>query len=62
MKLYIYNTETKEVVSISEGETNEDCEYKAASYLGCPAEYAGTYSPAFGTVDGLIYNEEIDEL
>ena len=62
MKFYIYNTETMEVVATATGETNEDCEYKASQYLGFPAEYAGTYTPAFGTVDGLIDQFEIDEL
>ena len=62
MKLFIYDTDSMEVVATSEGETNEECEYKAASYLGCPAEYGATYSPAFGCVDGLIDQPEIDEL
>ncbi len=62
MKLYIYSTETMELVATSEGKTNEECEYKAASYLGSPGEYAGTYSPAFGCVDGVIDQLEIEEL
>ena len=59
MKLSIYNTETKEVVAIVNGETDADCEDKAFNYLGVD-EYAGTYSPAFGTVDGLIESDDVE--
>lgn len=53
MKLYIYDTETMHVVATVERDTNEECEAIAADnydleFYGC------TYSPAFGTVDGLI--------
>ena len=53
MKLYIYDVETNAVVEQVEGATNHECEKKAEDYLGCD-EYAGTQSPAFGAVDGLI--------
>ena len=62
MKLFIYDMETKEIVATSKGKTKEDCECKATSYLGWPAEYACTYTPAFGTVGGLIDQPEINEL
>lgn len=52
MKLYIYNTTTNEVVMTVDGDTNAECENKASEYLASD-EYAATYSPAFGTVDGL---------
>ena len=55
MKLYIYDAESMEVVAIAEGNSNEECEDKAANYLGVD-EYGATYSPAFGSVDGLIDN------
>jgi hypothetical protein len=55
MKLHVYKVETLEVVEVFEGETNDECETAAAEYLGCD-EYAATYTPAFGTVDGLIDN------
>ncbi|MCP4339850.1 MAG: hypothetical protein GY799_13405 [Desulfobulbaceae bacterium] len=61
MKLYIYDAETNEVVATATGETNEDCENKAFNYLGVD-EYAGTYTPAFGTANGLIENEEAEIL
>jgi flagellar motor component MotA len=51
MKLFIYNQETREVVAIAEGETNKVCEEKAQIYTN---DYSTTYSPAFGTVGGLI--------
>ncbi len=59
MKLFIYNVETKEVVAIVNGETNEECEEKAFNYLGVD-EYAGTYTPAFGTVDGLVESDDAE--
>ena len=61
MKLYIYNVETMEVAAIAEGSDNQECEDKAFNYLGSD-EYAGTYSPAFGAIDGLIENPAAEEL
>lgn len=61
MKLYIYSVETMEIVAIATGESNEECEDKAAKYLGTD-EYAGTYTPAFGTADGLINSKDAYEL
>lgn len=55
MKLYIYDTATRQVVAIVEGETNAECE---SALLDWDMDaYAATYSPAFGTVDGLIEGE-----
>jgi hypothetical protein len=55
MKFYIYNSETLEVVAIAKGNTNQECEEKAALYLGTD-EYGATYTPAFGINEGLIEN------
>jgi hypothetical protein len=57
MKLYIYEIETKKVNAIAVGETNEECEQIAAPSLWCE-DLAATYTPAFGTVDGLIENPD----
>ncbi|ELO1828654.1 hypothetical protein QXB71_003933 [Vibrio cholerae] len=63
MKAYVYNTESKKVVAIISGETCEQCEAKAAEmgFMGMD-EYGLTYTPAFGTVDGLIPCDDAEEL
>jgi len=58
MKLYIYDEETRKVVAIILGESNESCEGAANERFG--DEYLATYSPAFGTVDGLIETEDTE--
>ena len=52
MKLYVYNPDT--IITIIDGDTNAECERKAidAGY-GDSDIYGWTYSPAFGTIDGL---------
>lgn len=60
MKLYIYDEESMEVVAIAEGDTNEECEGKAEGYI--ENGYAATYSPAFGSVDGLEENPDAEVL
>ncbi|MDW1542448.1 hypothetical protein [Vibrio sp. YT-17] len=63
MKAYVYNVETMEVVVVISGETNEQCEAKAndMGYMGVD-EYGLTYSPAFGSVDGLVETEYTEEV
>jgi hypothetical protein len=63
IKAYVYNVETMEVVVIITGETNDQCEDKAndIGYMGVD-EYALTYSPAFGSVDGLVETEHTEEV
>jgi hypothetical protein len=61
MKLYIYNIETMEVIATAEGDSNQECENKAAEYFE-NEDYAATYSPAFGFDGGLIENDEAEEL
>lgn len=53
MKLYIYDTATNEIVAVATGEDHLECERKAASLRLPEDEYGWSYSPAFGTVDGL---------
>mgnify|MGYP003653624860 CR=1 FL=1 len=55
MKLYIYDTATRQVVAIVEGETNAECEVDLLDWD--TDTYAATYLPAFGTTDGLIEGE-----
>lgn len=58
MTLYIYDTETNDVVAIAKGKTNEECENKAESYSN---EYGFTYSPALGLASGLN-NYSVDDI
>ncbi len=53
MKLYIYEIDTKQIVKIVEGATNEECENQAFNYLGVD-EFGATYTPVLAPVDGLI--------
>ena len=59
MRLYIYDEETMQVIAIATGNTNEECEAKAAPYTEQDG-IAGTYTPAFGFVDGLIENSSAE--
>lgn len=56
MKLYIYETETNEIVATATGETNQECERKAAAYLGTD-EYGGAYNTS-----GLTKTSDVEEL
>jgi hypothetical protein len=44
MKLYIYNQDTNEIVIIVNGETNEECETKAAELNYPQDQYAWSYT------------------
>lgn len=54
MKFYIYETETSKIVEVVEVEDNGQptdiimLEYDLD-------KYAGTFTPAFGTIDGLVW-------
>ena len=63
MKAYVYNVETMEVVVAINGETNEQCEAKAAEmgYMGSD-EYGLTYTPAFESNDGLVESDTDEEV
>lgn len=62
MKLYIYDTETMEVVAVANGNSNNECQMKAGEAGYSPDEYGYTYSPAFGTIGGLIDTEDAEEI
>jgi hypothetical protein len=51
MKYYIYEIMTKKVVEVIDVDEME-CLTDGLEYDW--EQYAGTYSPAFGTIDGLI--------
>jgi len=57
MKAYIYNVETMEVVAILNGDQDQIESYGIDSDM-----QAITYSPAFGCVDGLIENDQAEEI
>jgi hypothetical protein len=61
MTLYIYSNETNQHVATITGSTNAACEAKAEETFGSN-DYAWTYSPAVGTADGLIANENVEEI
>lgn len=53
--LYIYNTENNEVVARIHGQNNQACEAKMAELnYGGSDDFGATYTPAFGSNDGLI--------
>ena len=53
-KLYIYNTDSREVVAIAKGIDEKECQALASEFYGDTDTYEATYSPAFGASDGLI--------
>jgi hypothetical protein len=60
--LYVYNADTREVVARIHGRSNEECE-EAARKLGYDQdEHGGTYTPAFGTNDGLIDCRDAEDI
>lgn len=62
MKLYIYNPENNEHIATIIGDSNEACERVAAERYGSGDGFAWTYSPAFGTADGLVENTSAEEI
>lgn len=56
--LYIYLHETNEVVAKINADCNSDCEAVADHQYGDTDRYGYTYSPAFGSNDGLVDNNE----
>lgn len=60
--LYIYNAETKTLVARINGETNSACESVAADQYGDTDYYGWTYSPAFGSNDGLTDSDDAAEI
>lgn len=60
MKAYIYNIETKEVVAEIKGDDNKLIIDKFDEIGYNTDEYGLTYSPAFGTIDGLITDGDFE--
>ncbi|WP_347990090.1 hypothetical protein [Methylomonas sp. AM2-LC] len=60
MQAYIYNTNTKVIVATISGDDQTAIESEASIYDG--DEYAVTYTPGFGSVDGLLDTGEHEEI
>ena len=55
MTLYIYRVDNMELIAMIHGETNKACEDKAEALgLMNRDDWGDTYSPAFGTVHGVV--------
>lgn len=67
MKGYVYavvraaNIESRVLVSVIEGETNSDIERVYSKRFDTDT-YGLTYTPAFGSVDGLVENENSETI
>ncbi len=60
MKAYVYNTETREVAAEIKGDNNQSIEAKF-NEIGYDTDIYGlTYSPAFGTNEGLITDGDFE--
>jgi len=62
MKLYIYDTADMQHIATITGDTNAACERAAADACDLNDEYAATYTPAFGAVDGLVENDDAEQI
>lgn len=61
MKLYVYEPESKRLVAVITATDSRRCEELAEERYS--SEYfAKTYSPAFGTMDGLKENPEANKI
>lgn len=61
MKLYIYSIEDNRHLATITGETNAACEAALADNFNVD-EIGATYSPAFGSAEGLVENPEAREI
>ena len=62
MKYYIYSTEDNRHLYTIVGADNVSCEAKAAD-MGVDGDtLAATYSPAFWIAEGLLENDEAEEV
>jgi len=67
MKGYVYavvraaNIESRVLVTVIEGETNSDIERFYSKSFDADT-YGLTYTPAFGSVDGLVENENSETI
>ena len=62
MKLYIYSTESNLHLYTITAADNAACEAKADEMGVDGDSLASTYSPAFGATDGLIENDDAEEI
>ena len=62
MNYYIYSTSTNLHLYTIIGDDNAACEAKAAEMGVDGDSLAGTYSPAFGVTDGLVANDDAEEI
>lgn len=62
MKLYIYTPSDMQHVATVTGETNAECERAAAAAYDLNDEYAATYTPSFGAGDGLVANDNAEQI
>ena len=60
MKAYAYNTETMMIIAEIKGDDEKSIEAKFDEIGYDTDEYGLTYSPAFGTVDGLITDGDFE--
>lgn len=60
MKAFIYNIDTKEVISQINGDDNQSIEAKFDEIGYDTDEVALTYSHAFGAADGLITDGDFE--
>lgn len=60
MKAYIYNVNTREVIAEIKGDDNQSIEAKFDE-IGYDTDLYGlTYSPAFGSIDGLVTDGDFE--
>lgn len=59
--LYVYSLEDNSHVATITGADNKTCEDKANDVYGSN-DYGWTYSPAFGSSDGLTENDDAEAI
>jgi hypothetical protein len=60
MKAYIYNVDTRKVVAEIKGDDNQSIEAKFDE-IGYDTDLYGlTYTPAFGSIDGLVTDGDFE--
>jgi hypothetical protein len=60
MTMYVYDTDTLEVVAEITGCDHAACEEVVADRFGDTDYFAATYTPAFGANDGLIQSYDCE--